>query len=298
MNSRIPSALRGWLRSTAGYWIAGLGAGFAVLGVVAPVAARSPCLAVAALAAVFAATCCERRRIVVVGLVCWLAYGTALAVAGVVGNQAGWWGDAALSAALFGLVTACAVVLGLETSMLREQFQHTSGELVAKVGQDHLTGLLNHRGFMLQGESSMRDAERGSRAPVLLYLDLDQFQVVNDRFSHAVGDGVLHAFARTLESNVQDHDLVARVDGEEFVILLTNSMLGGARLLADRVRTQTRSLAVANLPPEFTVTISVGIVRQLSGESLKDFISRGGAAMREVKAKGGDGFHVAGRQSK
>ena len=154
--------------------------------------------------------------------------------------------------------------------------------------RDPLTGLLDRRGFMGEAERRLQLAERRNASLALLYIDLDRFKQINDGFGHAVGDAVLHAFARVALMGVRDDDVVARIGGEEFVILLDDTSLEGAKRVAERIRTEFRGVAVDGLPDHFAVTLSVGIADSAPGEELATFMARADAALYEAKAAGRD----------
>lgn len=97
---------------------------------------------------------------------------------------------------------------------------------------DELTGLLNRRGFVELAMRHCRDA-----GPIaLMILDLDHFKQVNDHFGHAAGDRVLQIFAEVLRVNLRQADIVARIGGEEFAVLLPGAAEPAARQAAERVR--------------------------------------------------------------
>ena len=154
--------------------------------------------------------------------------------------------------------------------------------------RDPLTGLLDRRGFMGEAERRLQLADRRNASLALLYIDLDRFKQINDGFGHAVGDAVLHAFARVALMGVRDDDVVARIGGEEFVILLDDTSLEGAKRVAERIRTEFRGVAVDGLPDDFEVTLSVGIADSAHGEELATFMARADAALYEAKAAGRD----------
>ena len=153
---------------------------------------------------------------------------------------------------------------------------------------DPLTGLLDRRGFLGEADRRLQMTERREGSLALLYVDLDRFKQINDRFGHATGDAVLHAFARIALAGVRDDDVVARIGGEEFVILLDDTPIEGAKRVAQRIRTAFRSEAVDGLPDDFAVTLSVGIAASVHGENLDAFMARADAALYEAKAAGRD----------
>ncbi|MEW6694251.1 MAG: GGDEF domain-containing protein [Pseudomonadota bacterium] len=86
--------------------------------------------------------------------------------------------------------------------------------------RDALTGLVNRAAFMRQLQARVVAARQGKGQPAVLFIDLDGFKQVNDRYGHAVGDEVLRVMARRFQGCVRDHDVVARLGGDEFAILL------------------------------------------------------------------------------
>ena len=170
---------------------------------------------------------------------------------------------------------------------------HAAVQRVLSVpARDPLTGLLDRRGFMSEAGRRMQLADRRDGSLALLYIDLDRFKQINDGFGHATGDAVLHAFARVALAGVRDDDVVARIGGEEFVILLDDTPVEGAKRVAERIRTEFRGVAVDGLPDDFAVTLSVGIAASVHGQSLDAFMARADAALYEAKAAGRDCVRV------
>ena len=160
--------------------------------------------------------------------------------------------------------------------------------------RDPLTGLLDRRGFMGEARRRLQLADRRDASLALLYIDLDRFKQINDRFGHAAGDAVLHAFARVALAGARDDDVVARIGGEEFIMLLDDTPLASAKRVAERIRTEFRSVAVDGLPLDFAVTLSVGIAGSVRGEDLDEFMARADAALYAAKAAGRDCVRVDG----
>jgi diguanylate cyclase (GGDEF)-like protein/PAS domain S-box-containing protein len=121
---------------------------------------------------------------------------------------------------------------------------------------DELSGLANYRTFRDRLSMEGERAKRHGRPLSLVLLDVDHFKAINDRHGHGVGDRVLVELARRLTAQVRDGDLVARVGGEEFALLLPETDAAGALTTAERIRE-----AVAQVPFDVvgTVTISVGV---------------------------------------
>jgi len=115
--------------------------------------------------------------------------------------------------------------LAAEVERLAAELQasHTRiTELEARIDVDPLTETLNRRGFERELTRSLAYVKRYAVSAALVYLDLDDFKPVNDRHGHAAGDAVLKAIAATLVRHVRASDVVARIGGDEFVVLLWN----------------------------------------------------------------------------
>src|SRR6185312_12028568 len=101
---------------------------------------------------------------------------------------------------------------------------------------DPLTGLANRRAFDLFLLEAFKLARRHEHPLALLTIDIDHFKSYNDSFGHPAGDEVLQAVARAFRDIARETDLVARIGGEEFAIVLPQTGAAGARALAERVR--------------------------------------------------------------
>ena len=123
---------------------------------------------------------------------------------------------------------------------------------------DDLTGLAGRRHFMAELEREFDRARRESRPLSVLMLDLDHFKAVNDTFGHAAGDAVLVAMADVLRHNTRTLDVVGRLGGEEFGVLLPGADVEIAGLVAERLRAATERLRVPHRESVVRLTASVG----------------------------------------
>ena len=152
---------------------------------------------------------------------------------------------------------------------------------------DGMTGLWNRRNFDLRLESELSRAVRFSEPFAVVFVELDQMKVVNDRHGHQAGDTVLIELARRLTEAVREVDVVARWGGDEFTLLLPKTGLDGAMLLAEKIRA-----AVANAPFRIDtgcldITISVGVAAYPEhGADGKVLVAAADAAMYRAKAGG------------
>jgi diguanylate cyclase (GGDEF)-like protein len=132
--------------------------------------------------------------------------------------------------------------------------------LVELSSRDALTGLANRRSFELAIAREIDRVARSGEAALLLSLDIDHFKRINDEYGHPAGDRVLRAVAEILAETVRPMDLVARVGGEEFAIILPNCPAHFGEAVAERIRRRVQSTPVFFTPngPELRVTMSVG----------------------------------------
>lgn len=131
--------------------------------------------------------------------------------------------------------------------------------LVELSSRDALTGLANRRAFQLALEREIDRVARSGEPALLLTLDIDHFKRVNDTFGHKAGDEVIRAVATALLDSVRPMDLVARVGGEEFAIVLPNCASAFGETVAERVRRRVEHMPVMVGPTqEISVSVSIG----------------------------------------
>jgi len=131
--------------------------------------------------------------------------------------------------------------------------------LVELSSRDALTGLANRRAFDLALAREIDRVARSGEPALLLTLDIDHFKRVNDTWGHNAGDGVLRAVATALIDSVRPMDLVARVGGEEFAIILPNCAAAFGETVAERVRRRVERMPVPVAPgQQISCTVSIG----------------------------------------
>lgn len=153
---------------------------------------------------------------------------------------------------------------------------------------DPLTQLFNRRVFLEQLE---QEIEKVARLPdysvVLLMLDLDFFKRINDTYGHAAGDEVLIAFAKIASNNVRSIDVLARLGGEEFAILLIGTNKNNAQIMAERLREQVADIVISHKLGSIKFTVSIGadciLADDINGEAV---MHRADTALYEAKEKG------------
>ena len=149
---------------------------------------------------------------------------------------------------------------------------------------DGLTELYNRRGFTELGEQHLKLADRSARSASLIYLDIDRFKTINDTLGHHVGDRALLVVADTLRDTFRRSDLIARMGGDEFVVLAFETSQENAETLVERLHTELTRVN-ATTRERFQLSISIGLARY-NGEdaaTLAELLQQAEAAMHEEK---------------
>jgi len=202
-------------------------------------------------------------------------------------------------ALVLGFVTAllCSAVVSLTFLFQSELRRRTKAETKLRriARTDDLTGLPNRRAFRETFERDWRQAIRTDTPLSLLYVDVDWFKNFNDRYGHGRGDEVLRAIASTIDANVRrPRDSASRLGGEEFAVLLPETDLAGAWVIAENIRQAILSLGVIHEgSPYGIVTISIGMAstRPSSECSRTDLQEASDRALYIAKAAGRNCVH-------
>jgi len=149
--------------------------------------------------------------------------------------------------------------------------------------KDELTGLFNRHSLDQTIVAEMQRQNRYQEPVSLIMLDLDHFKGVNDRFGHDAGDVVLVEAARRVLKGIRSTDYLFRWGGEEFLILMPNTNLEGAELVAEKLRC---ALLGAPMEPVGTVTASFGVAERMPGESREEWFRHVDQAMYRAKRAG------------
>jgi diguanylate cyclase (GGDEF)-like protein/PAS domain S-box-containing protein len=165
-----------------------------------------------------------------------------------------------------------------ELYRLKEEFKKLANT-------DPLTSLYNRRFFTEQAEIEYHRARRYSLPLALFIIDIDHFKNINDEFGHPVGDQVLIEVTKQLKASLRQTDILARIGGEEFSILLPETSAQAAMNLAERVRKEQNKLTITgDWQDEIKLSVSIGVSSFLSeDESFDTMFSRADKALYQAK---------------
>ncbi len=172
-----------------------------------------------------------------------------------------------------------------EISRLREQLDGARREAMT----DSLTSIANRKMFDYVLRDAALAAMENNEALSLLFIDIDKFKDFNDRHGHATGDQVLKLLASVLRDLTKGQDTPARYGGEEFAVILPNTSLDNAVLVADSIRQRIAGKRIIHRKTGEAlsrITVSIGVSQFVFGEPVKDFVERADEALYKAKRVG------------
>jgi len=197
----------------------------------------------------------------------------------------------AINSALLGLVIGSFLsqTYTRKISGYEQRLQDKNAELKVLASTDDLTGVMNKRIFQEVSKRYFKTAQRDRDSLTLLLFDLDHFKEVNDTYGHQVGDRLLVSFVGILESFLRKSDILARVGGEEFALLLFNTDFEGAYALAEKIREEVKRKPFTYEGYDISITTSIGATRiWQSDASFDEVFARADKALYQAKADGRD----------
>ncbi len=189
----------------------------------------------------------------------------------------------------------------VRTQMRRKRYQDLMRENYTRslslALTDSLTGLYNRRYLEAHLQSMIERAQTSGKPLSLFMLDIDHFKKVNDTFGHAGGDEVLRRVGGLISHNLREFDLTARTGGEEFVVVMPDTPVAAAQMVADRMRvtiaeTDMPLRGAATVEPQH-VTISIGVAALRAGEGGEELLRRADEALYAAKNGGRNRVSVA-----
>jgi len=170
-----------------------------------------------------------------------------------------------------------------------ERLSLVNEELARRVTVDELTGLVNRRG--LDTALALRTCDPRARFACVL-IDIDHFKLVNDRFSHLVGDEVLRRLGALIREAVRDADVAARYGGDEFALLIDRADAARARDISERLRGAVAAMAWDRVARGLAITLSIGIALRREAESADALLARADERLYAAKHAGRDAVRV------
>ncbi|HYA37832.1 MAG TPA: EAL domain-containing protein [Candidatus Methylomirabilis sp.] len=173
------------------------------------------------------------------------------------------------------------------------EIQSMARHMAFLASRDPLTGLLNRREFEIRLQQALDSARAGSHEHALLYLDLDQFKIVNDTCGHVAGDEMLKQIANQLQKEIRANDVLARLGGDEFGVILEGCSIDKATQIADLLRQSVKDFRFLWEKRTFEIGVSIGLV-PISRDSggLTEMLSAADSACYVAKDHGRNRIHI------
>lgn len=171
-----------------------------------------------------------------------------------------------------------------------KRMRHYNAQLQELASHDPLTGVLNARAYYRVCDQAIHASRRQKAVFAVLFIDLDHFKSINDRYGHAVGDEVLREVAQTLQNKIRRSDALGRIGGEEFSVFLPDTRLSGAQELAESLRLAVADLRIQTAGQTLKITASIGVAGgdfgSSQGQDMKQIQQQADQAMYEAKREG------------
>ena len=152
---------------------------------------------------------------------------------------------------------------------------------------DALTNVMNRRGFFDEARKIFRSAGRQENNLCILIIDIDHFKSVNDMFGHVMGDDVIQAVVREIQSCLRETDLLGRYGGDEFIVLLPNASVVVAEKVAGRIHTRISEMIIESSKGNIMVTASIGVGEMnWENENLDSLVKQADEALLAAKRVG------------
>lgn len=165
-------------------------------------------------------------------------------------------------------------------------------EVKKQARTDGMTGLVNHRTFYDELDKEINRSRRYGNLLSLIMIDLDDLKHVNDQFGHRAGDAVLMHVADQIRSCIRETDIPARYGGDEFAIILPNTSLSDAMIVAQRLLDQVSAEPLRIGKRRHRVTVSIGLGQYRPDYSIEDFMNQTDGALFEAKTTGKGRIHI------
>ncbi|MDO8909353.1 MAG: GGDEF domain-containing protein [Pseudohongiella sp.] len=230
-----------------------------------------------------------RRTMLAVGLLIFTAYLVLLcALTTWSPERVNWQVEVVIVFAYFAVLMIVAY-LGSVIAGMRTTLKKQNHKLEILASRDSLTQLPNRRSLMdqLAQESARLERRTPEQSELCIsMLDIDHFKKINDTWGHDAGDAVLVKISQMLQKIMRQGDFVGRFGGEEFIIILPESTLPAATLVAERIQSCVSGLTFPELPEGTVITVSQGLCMHHTGDSIEATLKRADEALYQAKAHG------------
>ncbi|HEY9052739.1 MAG TPA: diguanylate cyclase [Gammaproteobacteria bacterium] len=174
-----------------------------------------------------------------------------------------------------------------ERKIMEEELRKAKHLAEQLANTDELTGLNNRRAFFALGYRAFKQAKRFEHPISVIMIDIDHFKHINDSYGHSIGDMALQAFAKPLQHLVRDIDIVGRMGGEEFALILPETDLQEASNLAERLRSEIANMKIDSGNNQIKLTASLGVATSKQDcDSLESLLTKADDALYVAKKKG------------
>lgn len=189
-------------------------------------------------------------------------------------------------------------VVGLSVSFALMAHDRLRRMLERRARHDDLTDVLSRGAFWEELEAACTNAERQRQPLTVAFVDLDHFKAINDVYGHMAGDSVLRHFAGLLRKTSGLNDIIGRLGGEEFAIVMPDTTLESGRAASIRLNTAVRAAPCPSEPDAISYTVSIGMALRQPGEDADTLMRRADRALYDAKLKGRNcvSMHSAGQE--
>lgn len=185
-----------------------------------------------------------------------------------------------------------AILVALNDISQRKEME---AELFSQATTDELTKISNRRHFFVLAERELSRAQRFDRPLSTMMIDIDHFKKINDTHGHAIGDGVLQSFVKRALESLRQSDVIGRLGGEEFAVIMPETTHAAAEAAAERLRAHVEVRPLIADREAISVTVSVGVATfNASDETIDKFLHRADQALYRAKNNGRNRVEVAG----
>ncbi|HDQ03680.1 MAG TPA: GGDEF domain-containing protein [Deltaproteobacteria bacterium] len=196
------------------------------------------------------------------------------------------WGVLSLVLVAFSVMAGYISALRQKLSTSRAELEKSFSIIREMAIRDDLTGFYNRRHLSELIEYERNRCSRGGSVFCLAMLDIDHFKNINDMYGHQAGDQTLKTFAAIIRETLRSTDFCGRYGGEEFLIVLTQTNIDGAKVFAERLRRLIEKKVFPELGDDIIITASLGLTQYQPKEDVEKTIHRADTALYEAKKKG------------